>query len=200
MSIPGSPDISSDEYDQYSNIDSALADLTVYANDAVDHKEAYIAFTFNPDPQKYRSNDPIEQYKSLLLCLFLKRDIIHTFTKFIFIPELTKMGNVHIHGYFAIRDAIKYHKWFIPACKQWGKMAFYVKKNVDEYWMYDYMCKEVHMLADTFEDLPYPLSDDNFEDYYQTKHKTVAKGKSIMKYGMSRKYMKVFKQKDKKYI
>lgn len=53
-----------------------------------------IAFTLNPDPKKYKSYEPQEQYLSLLKCVFLNKQIKSTFDYFYFTPELTDNGNI----------------------------------------------------------------------------------------------------------
>jgi len=124
----------------------------------------FYAFTLNPDPTRYKSHDPVDQYKALLNCIFAKKYMKHTFEEFVFYPELTLNGNVHIHGCYKLKDRVKYNRWFLPACKQWGFVL--VKDKIDDDWLI-YVMKESEKgdLECLFEGLPYPLTEDNIDDY-----------------------------------
>lgn len=91
------------------------------------------AFTWTPDPKRYKTTDPIEQWKTLLNCVLCKSQIRKTFCDFYFIPELTLEGNIHVHGFYKIKNNISYYRWFLPACKQWGWTR--IKDRVDEEWL-----------------------------------------------------------------
>lgn len=122
-------------------------------------KNLEIAFTLNPDPKKYRSTDPVDQWTSLLLCLFLKPSIRKTFSYFYFTPELTQDGNVHVHGWMEVQDSISFYRWFIPACKAWGFIK--IKHNPDDDWL-AYIMKDSDLMFDLFADkLPIYLDNDN---------------------------------------
>lgn len=165
----------------------ALTDALVYADEVSDYLPAFKAFTLVPNPTKYKSTDPVHQYKSLLLCLFLKRDIVHTFSKFLFVPELTNQGNVHIHGYYSVKDNIKYNRWFLPACKEWGFIN--IKNNVDDQWTFEYLTKDIESMAELMDELPVPLHSENIEEHQYLRHK-VMQEERILKYAMSNRWMK----------
>lgn len=138
---------------------------------------AFRAFTWAPNPNRYRSLDPTQQYKALLACVLLKRPIKDTFNVFLFTPELTETGNIHIHGYYSIKDSIKYYNWFLPAVKSFGFVT--VKSIVNETWTHDYVCKDMTKMEDILDhDVPIPLTNDNYDSYrfhrdYWTKAKNV---------------------------
>lgn len=111
-----------------------------YADSIKDNLEAFIAFTWTPDPRRYISSDPARQWLALLNNVLLTENMKRTFIKYLFVPEVTQQGNIHVHGVFAVNDKIKYHKWFIPACKRWGYI--YPKTRVDDNWTRRYMAKE----------------------------------------------------------
>lgn len=116
------------------------------------------AFTLNPDPSRYNSDDPVVQYEQLLQDIFLKeKHMCATFSVYAFVPEMTENGNVHIHGYYIVKDRVKYYRWFLPKCKSWG----YIKvktTNVNKKWL-TYCQKEVMEHYPLF-DPPYVLETD----------------------------------------
>lgn len=121
-----------------------------------------IAFTWAPDPSKYASTQPRKQYKALLSHILLSS--FKYFDKFCFIPELTQAGNVHIHGWFILKDKIKYFKHFLPRCREFGFV--YCKPMDSISWGKDYMTKDIETsIAVIGEDLPIPLTHLNVKAY-----------------------------------
>lgn len=115
-----------------------------------------IAFTLNPNPAAYRSPIPSDQYRALLHALFANKQIRHTFETFTFFPELTVAGNVHIHGYYVIRDPIKYYNWFLPAAKRLGYCCI-KGRDITEKWA-EYCTKSFSAIRDLMDDdLPIPI-------------------------------------------
>lgn len=125
--------------------------LIEYGEAYKDNLDAFKAFTWTPDPKRYRSTDPYRQYEDLLLNILLKKEMEQTFTAYVFVPELNENGNIHIHGYYNVKDVVKYNRWFLPACKHWGYTC--IKKKVDLKWMIDYLAKEI----DNTSQVVYPL-------------------------------------------
>lgn len=133
------------------------------------HLEAFHAFTWAPNPKYYKSFDPNDQYYTLLACVLLKKNIINTFQVFLFTPELTESGNIHIHGYFSIKDSVKYFKWFLPLCKSFGYVM--VKGKVDTKWTEEYVLKDMNKMEDILDfECPCPLTDENFEHFRDFKY------------------------------
>lgn len=66
------------------------------------------------------------------------------FSKFLFVPELTQEGNVHIHGWYIIKDKIAYHKRFLPRCKElgWIKLKQRPKYKITVEW-FQYVEKSI---------------------------------------------------------
>lgn len=133
------------------------------ANEDISYPAELVAFTWTPDPSKYPTNVPRTQYKCLLNYVLLSSH--KCFDKFCFVPEINIAGNVHIHGWFIIKDKYKYYKWFIPKCKGYG--FIYIKKgNIDDKWKYDYLEKDI---GDTInilgQDMPIPLTHLNIDAY-----------------------------------
>lgn len=119
------------------------------------------AFTWTPDPMKYPSSDPRSQYKCLLNYILLVA--FKYFKYFCFVPELNTNGNVHIHGWYIIKDNIAYYKSFIPKCKRLGFVL--IKKKVNEKW-FDYVNKEIDLTINVIgEDMPIPLTHCNCGSY-----------------------------------
>jgi len=145
-----------------------VTEALLYADQCKEYLPAYKAFTLNPDPTKYPTTDPRGQYETILNCLLLKKEITKIFSKFFFTPELTENGNIHIHGYFSIKDQVKYYRWFIPACKAWGFLV--IKSNIDEKWMMNYCCKDIALMTQVLgNDIPIPLTEENFAMYNDQK-------------------------------
>lgn len=149
---------------------SAKNQAITYAAEVVDYLPAYRAFTLAPNPKRFPTTNPTGQYKSLLSSIFLNRDLKQVFTKFLFTPELTEEGNIHIHGYYSVKDAIKYHRWFLPACKSIGFIK--IKNNVDPYWVNEYVTKDMDEMENILKnDVPLPLTEQNFDEYKEYKPK-----------------------------
>lgn len=118
------------------------------------------AFTLNPNPQRYRSKQPIDQWLSLLNCIFTKRLMNHVFSIYEFIPECTQMGNIHVHGWYEVKDWVKYYNWFLPACKQWAPFGLKVKKLIDQDKWVEYMDKASEEMEDVISPAPYLITRD----------------------------------------
>lgn len=132
--------------------------------DEIDMTNAY-AFTWTPNPSKYPSSIPRKQYKSLLQYILLSS--YKFFKYYCFVPELNMNGNVHIHGWFIIKDKIKFYKHFLPKCKQYGYVL--VKNNINEKW-FDYCNKEIDDVIQILgDDLPIPLTHLNNQAYIPEK-------------------------------
>lgn len=157
---------------------------TMFANEASDQLDEIDmlnvrAFTWSPNPLRFPSTSPSKQYKSLLNWVLLKSHKM--FSKFCFTPELSEMGNVHIHGWFIIKDRIKYHKWFIPRCKAAGYVQIKYK-NIDEKW-FEYIKKDISYMNELFEErLPVPLTNLNYDAYKRVLEK---------KFKLKNKYSKI---------
>lgn len=120
-----------------------------------------LAFTWTPNPIKYPSSQPRQQYKCLLKHILLAAS--KYFRLFVFVPELNTNGNVHIHGWYIIKDRIAYFKHFLPRCKQLGYVL--VKKGINTEW-FDYVNKDVDDTVDVIgADLPVPLTHLNCGHY-----------------------------------
>jgi len=127
-----------------------------------------IAFTWVPDPLRYNSPRPKCQYQALLAHILLTANRV--FSTFTFFPELTKQGNIHIHGYYEVKDYVKYFTLFLPKCKQLGFIK--VKwKNVNTNW-HTYCAKDKKLMKEVLgSKFPVPLTDKNCRDYKHLKRK-----------------------------
>lgn len=141
-----------------------------------------IAFTWTPNPGCYPSSECRAQYKVLLQHILLCS--YKFFTKYMFIPEINLNGNVHIHGWFIIKDKISFYKQFIPRCKQLGYVLL-KNKNINIEW--EKYCEKD--LTPTIEilgfDLPIPLTQHNNKMYIEEKHRQL-KAKRVPRYNMSK--------------
>lgn len=125
------------------------------------------AFTLCPDPKRYPSYDAEAQYHTIIQTLLQKPFMRNTFNTFEFYPELTQEGNIHLHGYFSVKDRIKYFKVFLPLCKKIGFIK--LKANVDEHWI-DYCRKDVDMMEELLYPLPVPYNEYSHR-YYEERAK-----------------------------
>lgn len=132
------------------------------ANADIFDTDKLIAFTWSPNPDKYPSSEPRRQYKCLLNHCLLS--IYKCCDRFCIVPELNANGNVHIHGWLHVKDKIKYFKWFLPRCRQYGFVL--CKTSVDSNWYNKYLVKEIDTTVGVIgEDLPIPLTHNNIEAY-----------------------------------
>lgn len=120
-------------------------------------------FTWTPDPNRYPTSKPHEQYRILLDLVLLKFDKV--FSTFACSPELNCNGNVHIHGWYVVKDPVKYFKWLLPKMKGLGFVkvsAANSKKALSDYYKKD--IDLMNQLMDEY-DLPIPLTHVNCHDY-----------------------------------
>lgn len=163
-------------------------DFTVFAEiaeaDIFDTDEVCL-FTWNPDPNRYPTTKPHEQYKILIDLLLINSSKV--FSRFAFTPELTLNGNIHIHGWFVIKDKYKYFKWFLPKCKSFGfvKIDKMKSKNALE----EYYKKDINHMNELMNeyDLPIPLTHDNI-DAYKILPKSTKRLRLICKHKCRPKY------------
>lgn len=160
---------------------SPLAIALCYAEEASDYLPAYKAFTCSPDPTKYKSHDPGDQWRTLLNCVLLQKRIKRCFTKFLFVPELNENGNIHFHGYYSVANKYEYNRWFLPACKRWGWCR--IKDRVDDYWTFEYVTEDIEEMEEVLPDLPVVITDENFDELYDIRERTY---RFTTKYTMSK--------------
>lgn len=141
------------------------------------------AITWAPNPDLYRSLQPIDQWRT---CLTYLRIAKRFSDNFYFVPELTANGNIHVHGIFEIRDAVAYFRKFLPMLK---KQGFIKIKKVDDYhvWM-AYISKEQLFMQNLFggnipcsydQDCKFPIT---VKPKYTLSKKTLWKKGDINKY------------------
>lgn len=145
--------------------------------------------TWAPNPARYPTNTPSDQYKVLLdLVLFNTYKVFKTFA---FTPELSQQGNIHVHGFYVIKDIVKYYKWFLPKIKTFGivKITRVKRKYADH--VLSYLSKDIEMMNRILEDkLPIPLTHKNEVLYRRMFRLTKKKLRLIPN---SKSYSKVFK-------
>lgn len=105
----------------------------------------------------------MDQYEALLNCIFSKKLMDYVFEDYVFLPEVNTNGDIHIHGMYLVKDKIKYYKWFLPACKQWG-FVMCKQGKVDEKWE-TYIYKDIFLMIDMLPGLPVPLNPISREEY-----------------------------------
>lgn len=118
-----------------------------------------VAFTLSPDPNRYPTNDPGDQYRILMPYIF--KGIKNIFSTFCFTPELTQNGNIHIHGWYVVLDKIKYFKYWLPKVKQLGRTDI---QKMGKGWL-DYCKKDMELMAEVVYPYPVPLTHVNYDVY-----------------------------------
>jgi len=160
-------DLSDDEpYDALPEVDHADFYYEAFCDEAesdIYDTDTVMLFTWSPDPNRYPSDKPHEQYRVLLDLIFYKA--ASCFSTFAFTPELNTNGSIHIHGWYVIRDKYKYFKWFLPKCKGLGWIK--INKMTSRNALAVYYRKEIELMNQLMYEyhLPIPLTHKNIAEY-----------------------------------
>lgn len=147
-------------------------DSCIYAMSLLDDRlccdysmEGYYAFTWCPNPSYYTTLSPIGQFASVIPLLTRQ---IRCISDYWFSPEITKQGNIHIHGMFKIADKIKFYGFWLPAIKRYGYTL--VKDRVDCKWV-EYIFKDQKMMREMLipNSLPASIWHGNDDEWKQWK-------------------------------
>lgn len=141
------------------------AESDIYDTDISEKKVKL--FTWTPDPSRYPTSKPHEQYKIILQLILLQSHKV--FSTFAFTPELNDNGNIHIHGWYVIKDKVKYHKYYLPKMKGFGYVKIdncNSKKALEDYYK-----KDIELMNEMMYeyDLPIPLTHVNIKAYLDEK-------------------------------
>lgn len=146
------------------------------------------AFTLNPNPKKYNTDDPLEQYAIVIQNVLSHQSLKDSCKSYYIYPELTENGNVHIHGYLFVKDRIKFYRSFLPLCKRMGHTKIKTK-NIDSKWV-EYCQKDQDLMTEMMEpQLPVPYTVESFEHF-----------RSIRKAKLGKKLAKTHSQKAKQLL
>jgi len=149
-----------------------------------------ILFTYSPNPnRKYWSRDQMKNYKIHIRNYFSQ--FPKCFKRFAMCPELNLQGNIHYHGWYVVKDHVKWLKHLLPSMKFGG--FFKANKLVDKdkglkYYTKD-LCKKL------FEDDYASIT--NVNAYMFKKPVTKLRAKHVMKEMTDLDYEEV-KERDKK--
>lgn len=93
----------------------------------IDELEKVILITWTPNDRfyaynKYGANDYNLQWRTMLNVLC---EAPRCCSLFAFMPEISPEGRLHMHGWFIVKDKVKYHKSFLPSLKRGG----FIKKK-----------------------------------------------------------------------
>lgn len=136
----------------------------------------FFALTWVPDPKRYKTKDPYKQYQT---CLTYLRMASKVFEEYSFIPELTLDGNVHIHGYYLVKDMIKFFRKFLPMLKSCGFIK--IKPITTMHDWQAYMMKDMEQNQYLFDGLPYPFDNDTIIPKWVYQSKKTMKKKTYRK-------------------
>lgn len=97
--------------------------------------------TWNPKPryidhQKFTPNNYNLQWYTMLLTLISVMQ--RACSMYCFIPEIGENGKLHCHGWFLVKDMVKFHKSFLPTLRRKGfvkidKISKLSNKSFDYY-------------------------------------------------------------------
>lgn len=100
------------------------------------------AITICPKPMYYANTYNAE----LLNTIDVIRGAMKYSIDYVLYVELTIEGHIHYHGWFNIKDKIKYYKKTLPTLKRLGFIK--IKSRVDEGWM-KYCLKDQEVMRNT---------------------------------------------------
>lgn len=145
------------------------------AENDIEPNETMYLFTWTPNPKKYRSTNPRCQWKQLCKG-YLVSATCRCFEKYCLLPELNTNGNVHVHGWFILKDYSKWFSFWLPKIKRVG----YVKicEATDNFLPLFYYKEDIPKLWEMFKHLPYPMSHCNECDHI--KKMRLKRAKDIM--------------------
>lgn len=140
------------------------AESDIYNTDISDRKLKLITWT--PDPSRYPTTKPHEQYKIILQLILLQSHKV--FSTFALTPELNENGNIHIHGWFVLSDSVKFYKYYLPKMRGFGyvKVDKCIKREGLTYYK-----KDIELMNELMYeyDLPIPLTHVNIKAYLDEK-------------------------------
>jgi len=131
--------------------------LAKLAENDVDYStDTVYLFTWNPSNHFYR--DTLNEYHidkwQSMICKVLKH-FTRCMSKFCIIPEISDMGRLHCHGWFVIKDKIKWNKSVKPMIARHGFDKYNKLRHVNGY---KYYKKELHELDNYLPDQVHVLS------------------------------------------
>lgn len=98
------------------------------AFDDINQLSTTYLITWNPKPKFYQSsiNDVHINYDlQWWTMLSILKEANRCCSQFAFVPEISIEGKLHMHGWFTLKDMVKFHKSFLPSLKRNG----FVKMN-----------------------------------------------------------------------
>lgn len=114
--------------------------LTIAEDEALNDLRTIYLFTWNPKDSFAQCDDPTSKWDTMI-CRILKH-FKRCMSYYAIVPEFSDQGRLHCHGWFIIKDKIKWVKSVLPLVKRSGFMkmnkmrsskAFeYMKKELEE--------------------------------------------------------------------
>lgn len=151
-----------------SDIFAEMAESDIFSSDKV-----YL-LTFSMNPKKYYSRDPRKQYIQLLQNIIYPM-VSSCFSTYVITPELSENNNIHIHGWFVLKDSIKWHRKWYPTLKYLAPNGVKINVRHSQNAMYYYK-KDINYMNyiinhDEDDELPIPLTHINIDMYWVSKRK-----------------------------
>lgn len=124
-----------------------------YAWDEIEEYDKVMLITWNPKPRfyaydPYGDNNYPRQWNTMLEVLC---EAYRTCSRFAFVPEISEDGKLHMHGWYVIKDRLKYHKSFLPSLRKNG----FIKKSKarsHEWKTFKYHVKELEITREYLPD------------------------------------------------
>lgn len=104
-----------------------------------------LAFTWSPDPKKFKGIKPRYQWDDILSFVRLLSSCAY----FTLYPELNANGNLHIHARVEIFDKVKWYKKVLPTFKYNG-FVLIKSKDINEKWD-EYIAKDKEIMESVLE-------------------------------------------------
>lgn len=126
----------------------------------VDLKATIRLFTCSPNPRKC-GIDQYRNYMDHLWVVFSK--FSRCMSEFVVSPELNENGNIHYHGWFVLKDKVKFYKHVLPAMKKLGFVKISKLKHRNAEW--DYYCqKDYEIMKELCQPIPVPMTHRNYKN------------------------------------
>lgn len=143
--------------------------------DIFDTDEVWL-LTWTPAPWKYPSNDCIEQFKMSLF--WILKLIPLCWKTFCITPELSEAGNIHWHGWFVMKDKIKYYRQLLPRIRALGYEKIRKARNVKKALSKEYHRKSLKFMVQLL-DQDLPITHLNIDKYLMKWRLIKARHKQI---------------------
>lgn len=157
-------------------------------NDIEDDDTVYF-MTWNPKPKFYGyDNGGENDYKMQWFTMLDKLvQSARCLSKYAFVAEISDQGKLHMHGWYVIKDAVKYHKSWLPTLRTNGFIKNPKVKSV-KWKSFKYHVKDLESTIEYITDIDCVITHHNCKTIL--KELTLYKMEGIVKYAKIEKAIK----------